>query len=446
TGQNPVCFGLDDDNQVIWSDYLRLSPEFSCFLNTALAPTIRQRYASAGHALAELQRLEGLEPVGFVSPRPDPRIPTPFYPPDDSKPGGTVYVEPPPPPEPAWWEEALTWLGTNGLALVQQTGRGGWGLLIAVGKGILELIEMVLEASLKTITNAQTQGIPIFWLVGLCGSYVLVGLWQPGGEVIILQSGASNPQALIWITRFFWVLFLAGLGPLLGAATEERSPILPSFYWVLLLAWYLSLALALAGAVAMALILSVAAAWAVVWAVAWTWAVVGAWAEALAWAVVGSWSWALAWAWAVGFGGAWAVGFGGAVGFGWALALAWAYLGTQLWISILSYLWAIGQPNNEIRWLSWVMAILSFLLGSFCFDQANQEGVSIVAGVILGAAVMGIIALVVATLVGAGKHLRIAGLGYWQRWFWLAVPAVLGVVVGWRSYGVFPWAEWVPLG
>ena len=86
------------------------------------------------------------------------------------------------------------------------------------------------------------------------------------------------------------------------------------------------------------------------------------------------------------------------------------------------------------------MAILSLLIGGFCFYQANQNGEDILPGVILGTAVMGIIALVVATLVGAGKRLRAAGLGYWQRWFWLAVPAVLGVVVGWRSYGVFPWA------
>ena len=106
----------------------------------------------------------------------------------------------------------------------------------------------------------------------------------------------------------------------------------------------------------------------------------------------------------------------------------------------MSYLWAIGQPKNDIRWQIWLMAILSFLLGSFCFYQANQQGEDIRLGVILGAAVMGIIALVVATLVGAGKRLRGAGLGYWQRWFWLAVPAVLGVVVGWRSYGLFPWA------
>ena len=106
----------------------------------------------------------------------------------------------------------------------------------------------------------------------------------------------------------------------------------------------------------------------------------------------------------------------------------------------MSYLWAIGQPNNKIPWLSWLIAILSFLLGGFCFYQANQEGEDILLGVILGAGVMGIIALVVATLVGAGKRLRAAGLDYWVRWFWLAVPAVLGVVVGWRSYGVFPWA------
>ena len=86
------------------------------------------------------------------------------------------------------------------------------------------------------------------------------------------------------------------------------------------------------------------------------------------------------------------------------------------------------------------MAILSFLLGSFCFYQANQQGEDIRLGVILGAAVMGIIALVVATLVGAGKRLQASGFGYGARWFWLAVPAVLGVVVGWRSYGVFPWA------
>ena len=224
TGQNPVCFGLDDDNQVIWSDYLRLSPEFSHFLNTALAPTIRQRYASAGHALAELQRLEGVEPTGFVYPSSDPPFPTPVYPRgavDDSQPGGTVYVPPLPPPEPAWWEEALTWLGSNGLSLVEETGRVGWELVAAVLGGIFKGIEWVLVGSLKTLANAQSQGIPIFWLVGLGGSYALVGLSQAGGEVLLLQSGKSDVQEIIWFTRIFWVLVLTG-GATTGCCYRKR--------------------------------------------------------------------------------------------------------------------------------------------------------------------------------------------------------------------------------
>ena len=356
----------------------------------------------------------------------------------------------------------------------------------------LKRIKRGLLGSLN-LANAQIQGIPIFWLVGVWGSYALVGLYQTGGEVILIKTEEPDAETLIWITRIFWVLFLTGWGPFLGAATKKEDSIVAS------VAGGVAVAVGLAGAGAVAGNGAVAGAVALSWAVGWAWGLAGDWTVGLAlvgvmaWAVVGVMAWAVVWVWAVAVAvvGAWA--WAGALALGlavvgvmaaawgevtfavafavvwawgfawgvasalseagaWGLAGAWArawaeawagagaYFGTQLWISIVSYLWAIRHPENNIRWLSWLMAILSLLIGGFCFYQANQNGEDILPGVILGTAVMGIIALVVATLVGAGKRLRAAGLGYWQRWFWLAVPAVLGVVVGWRSYGVFPWA------
>ncbi len=172
--------------------------------------------------------------------------------------------------------------------------------------------------------------------------------------------------------------------------------------------------------------------WFVAFAVVWAWGL--AWGLTFALAGFGAWGFAVAWA------VAWAGAGTGAEDWDWDWTGAGAYFGTKLWISIVSYLWAIRHPENNIRWLSWLMAILSFLLGGFCFYQANQNGEDILPGVILGTAVMGIIALVVGTLVGAGKRLQASGFGYGARWFWLAVPAVLGVVAGWHSYGAFPWA------
>jgi len=284
----------------------------------------------------------------------------------------------------------------------------------------LKRIKRVLLGTLENLANAQIQGIPIFWLVGVWGSYALVGLYQAGGEVIILQSGDSDAQEIIWLTRILWVLVLTGLGLVLGAGTQKGDSIVASVVVAITWTWVLALTWAGGGAVG----------WGLGWAGTWALPGAGAWALMSILAGAGAWFGAGALAW-----------FKEGV-LSWSLGRAWAgaYFGTQLWISIVSYLWAIGQPKNDIRWRSWLMAILSFLLGSFCFYQANQQGEDIRLGVILGAAVMGIIALVVATLVGAGKRLWGAGFGYWARWFWLAVPAVLGVVAGWRSYGVFPWA------
>jgi len=90
------------------------------------------------------------------------------------------------------------------------------------------------------------------------------------------------------------------------------------------------------------------------------------------------------------------------------------------------------------------MIVLSVAGGIFCFNRAVTEGELILPGVVLGAGSLGIIALVVATLVGAGRGLRRStGLGYWGCWAVMAVPIVLGAVLGWMAYGVVPWAEWV---
>ncbi len=191
----------------------------------------------------------------------------------------------------------------------------------------------------------------------------------------------------------------------------------------LVLAWFVPLA----GAIALA----GGAPWAEVWAKA------GALARAVAWTL------AVAWAWA------------GAGVLTWAEAWAeyGAFFGTQLLMSTLVHLWAIAHPQNPHRWRSGVMIVLSVAGGIFCFNRALAEGDSIIVfaegdpilpGVVLGASSLGIIALVVATLVGAGRGLRRStGLGYWGRWAVMAVPIVLGAVLGWGIYGIVPWAEWL---
>jgi hypothetical protein len=271
------------------------------------------------------------------------------------------------------------------------------------------------EAPPKVVRqNAQVQGLPILWLVGVGVSYGLVGLWQSGGEQLVAELVKGNGAAdAVLFTRIFWGIGITVLGSLTGPLTKKKDSIVVSVAWD--------------------------------WAWAWAWVGAWAWAWAVAWAVawVGAWAWAWAWAGAGAWAGAWA----GAGAWVWALALdeaeagVWAYFGTQLWISILSYLWAIQHPENPVRWRSWLMAGLSLLGGGFCFYQANQFGELILPGVILGAGVMGIIALVIATLVGSGKHLAAMGLSYWHRLLCFAIPALLGVTVGWHSYGLFPWAD-----
>ena len=279
---------------------------------------------------------------------------------------------------------------------------------------------------------------PIIWLLGVAGSYALVGWFQAGGEDLLVKSNAQKYQEMIVFTRIFWGLGLPVLGTLTAPLTEKDDSIVGSVAGVVAGAGAGTGALSVAGALAWAGVLSGALAG----DVAWAWTGAGALPLSVALALAVAWAGAVARALSVALAVAWVVAVVGATGTeAKVLAGICASFGIQLWISILAYVWAIQQPANPVRRLSWLMAVLSLLLGGWCFYVASQTGEPILPGVVVGAGVMGILALVVTTLVGAGKGLAASSLSYWQRLVCFAVPVGVGLAVGYSLYGVLPWAE-----
>jgi hypothetical protein len=141
--------------------------------------------------------------------------------------------------------------------------------------------------------------------------------------------------------------------------------------------------------------------------------------------------------------------------------ILWAMWGTQLLLSVLSYVWALQQTLADMVWVTWFGVIIGLFMSLWIFFDINQSGeTGIAAGVYLGLFFSLILAFTAATLVGAGKRLNLRPLPgrtlrnakdspnkafphYWQRLAILLVPILLGFAGGWHLYPLLPWANWL---